>query len=163
MYFIVWKHYTDFNYLGFGQWSELALLIWIGSLMPGKYIWEVIKRSRNTLCVFWVLLSIFATEPICRKSFHFFLPQFTQRQGVSQPHLQGWYLISMLHLRSSDSYYADADVSHSSSLVWWKLKPKLWMKYILAAKQFKLSTVTYIVLVVISSTARGTRVLKRLQ
>lgn len=93
-------------------------------------------------------------------SFYLSLPN---GQRVSQPHLQRWDLISMLHLRSSDSYYADADVSRSSSLAWWKLKPKLWMKYILAAKQFKPSTVTYIVLVVISSTAWGTRVLKRLQ
>lgn len=163
MYFVAWKHYADFNYLGFGQWSGPACLIWISSLMPGKYIWEVRKEKEEYPLSFgfffhFLPLSLFVGNH--STSFYLTLPN---RQRVSQPHLQRWDLISVLHLRSSDSYYADADVSHSSSLAWWKLKPKLWMKYVLAAKQFKPSTVTYIVLVVISSTARGTRVLKRLR
>lgn len=144
-------------------------MVWTSSfdLNWFSHAWKVYLRSQKReggiSSVFWVLLSIFATEPICRKSFHFFLPHFTQQTACFPAPYREWDLISMLHLRSSDSYYSDADVSHSSSLAWWKLKPKLWMKYILAAKQFKPSTVTYIVLVVISSTARGTRVLKRLQ
>lgn len=142
-------------------WTSLFDLNWF------SHAWKVYLRSQKReggiSFVFWVLLSIFPLSLFVRNhstSFYLTLPN---RQRVSQPHLERWDLISMLHLRSSDSYYADADVSHSSSLAWWKLKPKLWMKYILAAKQFKPSTVTYIVLVVISSTARGTRVLKRLQ